>query len=219
MNSIHDMGGMHGLGPLVIEPDEPLFHAEWVARVVGLNPALAAWGIWNVDAFRQRMERIPAIDYLHMAYYEKWLTGFTALALEAGLITQDELATGRPAPGTAKLTPALAPAAVVEVMDRGGPKNRPAPAPALFVLGARVLARNTNPVGHTRVPRYVRGRVGQVIASHGAHVYPDTNAAFRGEDPRHLYTVRFTARELWGEAANPRDSVSLEMWEPYLDHA
>lgn len=219
MNSIHDMGGMHGLGELVREADEPLFHAAWERRVVGLNPALAAWGKWNVDAFRQKMERIPAADYLRMPYYEKWLIGFTALAIEAGLISREELASGRPAPGAAKLTPALAPGAVAAVMDRGGPKNRPAPAPARFAVGARVLARNINPTAHTRVPRYVRGRVGQVIAGHGAHVYPDTNAQFQGEDPQHLYTVRFAARELWGATANPRDSVSLEMWEPYLDHA
>ena len=77
--------------------------------------------------------------------------------------------------------------------------------------------RNINPSGHTRLPRYARGHLGEIVASHGAHVYPDSHAHGHGEDPRPVYTVRFTARELWGDAANPNDSVSLDLWEPYLE--
>jgi nitrile hydratase subunit beta len=219
MNSIHDMGGMHGLGPLVREADEPIFHAPWEARVLGLLPAVGAWRKWNGDAFRQAVERIPAADYLRMPYYEKWMTALIALATEAGLVTREEVATGRAAPATPKLVPCLTPEAVPDIMAKGAPKTRPAAAAARFTAGQQVRARNMHPTTHTRLPRYVRGRLGEVTALHGAHVFPDSNALFRGENPQHVYTVRFSARELWGEDANARDSVCVDMWEPYLDHA
>jgi nitrile hydratase beta subunit len=219
MNSIHDMGGMQGFGPLVIEVDEPLFHESWEARAVGLNAALGAWGRWNVDAFRLHMECIPAVDYLHMPYYLKWLTALTALAIERGLVTRDEVACGRPAAGAPKLVPALAIADVVPAMERGTSKSRTIAAPPRFALGDGVRAININPITHTRLPRYVRGRVGKVIASHGGYIFPDTNSLFQGESPQHVYTVRFSSREVWGEAANPFDSVCVDLWESYLDHA
>jgi len=92
-------------------------------------------------------------------------------------------------------------------------------APPAFAEGDTVRARNLNPPGHTRLPRYARGHVGVVVALHGAHVFPDSHAHGKGEDPHPLYTVRFTATELWGAAANPRDSVCLDLWEPYLERA
>jgi nitrile hydratase len=102
-------------------------------------------------------------------------------------------------------------------LTRQGSYVREIDAKPLFAPGDAVRARNINPDGHTRLPRYARGRRGVVVASHGAHVFPDSHAHGKGEDPRPLYTVRFTACELWGEAANPRDSVSLDLWEPYLE--
>jgi nitrile hydratase subunit beta len=219
MNSIHDMGGMHGLGPLVREVDEPIFHAPWEARVAGLMPALGAWRMWNSDAFRQVIERIPAVDYLRAPYYEKRLIALTTLATESGLVTRQEITTGQVASGTPKLVPCLAPEAVPDTMAKGAPKTRPSPAAARFTVGQQVRARNMHPTTHTRLPRYVRGRLGEVTALHGAYVFPDSNALFRGENPQHVYTVRFAAHELWGEDANPHDSVCVDLWEPYLDHA
>ena len=80
-------------------------------------------------------------------------------------------------------------------------------------------ARNINPMGHTRLPRYARGKLGAIDLDHGVYVFPDTNAHFQGENPQHVYSVRFTARELWGEQASPRDSVHLDMWDDYLEPA
>lgn len=82
-----------------------------------------------------------------------------------------------------------------------------------------VRARNLNPEGHTRLPRYVRGRQGQIHQHHGAHVFPDTNAHFQGEQPQHLYSVRFPAQELWGEKASATDAVYVDLWESYLEPA
>jgi nitrile hydratase len=88
-----------------------------------------------------------------------------------------------------------------------------------FQAGQRVCARNINPVSHTRLPRYARGKFGMVDRDHGVFVFPDTNAHFLGEKPQHVYSVRFTARELWGEQAPQKDSVYLDLWDDYLDPA
>jgi nitrile hydratase len=74
-----------------------------------------------------------------------------------------------------------------------------------------------HPTGHTRLPRYARGKQGVVAIDHGVFLFPDTNAQFLGEKPQHVYSVRFAARELWGEQASPRDFVHVDMWDDYLE--
>jgi nitrile hydratase len=154
-----------------------------------------------------------------MTYYEKWLDSLCAGLLESGLATEAELASGRADRGVAKATPRLRPEAVRPALSTRGGYDREVNTTPLFKPGDRVRARNLNPAGHTRLPRYVRGRVGIVERHNGAHVFPDSNAHGGGEDPRQLYSVRFTARELWGPDASGRDSVSLDLWEPYLERA
>jgi nitrile hydratase len=219
MNGVHDMGGMHGLGPVAPEADEPIFHAPWEARTLALTLAVGAWGKWNIDASRHARELIPGAYYLGMRYYEKWLTALVSQMLQTGLITAEELASGRPDPGSPKADPPLTPERVDPALRRGGPADRPAEREPRFQLGDRVRARNLNPTGHTRLPRYVRGRSGVVEQVHGAHVFPDTNAHGLGERPQPLYGVRFTARELWGDAGHPHDVVRLDLWEAYLERA
>ena len=102
---------------------------------------------------------------------------------------------------------------------KGSPTHRETTARPRFAPGKAVRAREINPTGHTRLPRYVRGRQGTIERDHGAHVFPDSNSKFEGENPQYLYTVRFAARELWGESANPGDAVYLDLWEEYLDVA
>ena len=219
MNGIHDMGGMHGFAPLVPEPNETLSHAAWEMRTFGLTLLAGGPGKWNVDAFRQAIEQIPPADYLRMAYYDKWLTAITNLALAADLVNRDELATGRPAADTIRAEPKVTPATLPALFSTPAPRTRPVDAAPRFAPGARVRARMINPTTHTRLPRYLRGHAGAVTAHHGAHVFPDSNALFLGENPQHLYTVRFRARDLWGDGANPHDTLCADLWEPYLDHA
>jgi nitrile hydratase subunit beta len=136
------------------------------------------------------------------------------------LVTPEEMETGKSAPGSQKETPPLTAAAVPVVAGLRGNFMRPeSEAKARFAVGQRVRARNMNPVGHTRLPRYARGKEGNVVRHHGVFAFPDTNAHFLGEQPQHLYSVRFAARELWGDDASPRDSVDIDMWDSYLDHA
>jgi nitrile hydratase beta subunit len=217
MNGVHDMGGMQNLGPLAPEADEPVFHHAWEGRVHALTVASPTRS--NIDAGRHQRELIPGPEYLRMTYYEKWFRSLTELLVRYGLATRAELASGQAEPGSARGTPRLLAEAVESTMTARGSYIREIAAAPMFAPGDRVRARNLNPDGHTRLPRYVRGREGVIERCNGAHVFPDSNAHEGAEDPRPLYTVRFSAQELWGNAANPRDSVHLDLWEPYLERA
>jgi nitrile hydratase subunit beta len=219
MNGIHDMGGMHGMGPVHHEQNEPVFHERWEGRTFGLLFAMDAYGKWTLDALRHQIERIPPADYLRMRYYEKWITAYIELMIKADLVSRAEVESGTPAPGSPTMKPALPAAEVQAMIASGAPASRNVPGAPHFLAGQRVRARNINPVGHTRLPRYVRAKFGTVVRDHGVFVFPDTNAHGRGEKPQHVYSVRFTARELWGEQASARDSVYLDMWDDYLEPA
>ncbi|HUA25965.1 MAG TPA: nitrile hydratase subunit beta [Steroidobacteraceae bacterium] len=222
MNGVHDMGGMHGMGPVQPEQDEPVFHHRWEARVFALVRAMGKFGRWNIDAHRHQRELIPAAEQLRMSYYERWLAGFSGLLVRHGFLSAEELATGRPVEdasvaGSARLSPALPADKVPAFIASGSPASRKSASAPRFRAGQRVRARNLNPTGHTRLPRYARGKTGIVDRVHGVFVFPDTNAHFLGEHPQHVYSVRFEARELWGDAAAPQDSVHVDLWESYLE--
>ena len=218
MNGIHDMGGMHGFGPVRAEDDEPVFHQAWEARLFAVRHALGAWGKWNIDSSRHARELIPPADYLRMSYYERWLAGLLTQLVEVGLLTHEELSSGRPAAGAEKATPPLH-ADGLERLLAGSPSKRDLALDPLYVVGDRVRALNIHPTGHTRLPRYARGKAGCVVRDHGVHVFPDAHAHGQGEQPQRLYGVRFEATELWGEAASPREAVYLDLWESYLVRA
>lgn len=220
MNGIHDLGGMHGMGPIIHEKNEPVFHQAWEGRVHAMDQALRAWRKWSIDAGRYFIEVLPPADYLSMSYHERWLARNIALLVKVGLVTQEEIDTGKAATGSQKMTPPLTAATVRATLPRRSDYRRQnSETNARFKVGDPVRARKMNPLGHTRLPRYVRGREGVVARYHGIFVFPDTNAHFQGEHPGHLYSVRFQAQELWGESASPRDSVHLDMWDSYLEHA
>lgn len=217
MNSIHDMGGMHGFGPLPIEANEPVFHHDWEAKTMALRMAMGSWGKWNLDAGRHANERLSPQQYLTLSYYERWITSLADLTVEAGLVSISEIenqqADGRQTLGRNPIDAE----GVARLIAHGRPTSRPMDAPARFANGESVRAINANPQGHTRLPRYARGKTGTIILHHGGHIFPDTHAHFKGECPQHLYTVEFTARELWGPEASARDVVTIDLWESYLE--
>jgi nitrile hydratase subunit beta len=217
VNGAHDMGGMHGFGPVLAEPDEPVFHADWERRVFALTLAMGGTAEWNRDAARFARENRPPHEYLDKTYYEVWLAGLEQLLTERGLASDAELTAGRELQPRKPVRRTLSPADVTGTLGRGSPTNRHGPGPAAFQVGDRVRAKNMNPLTHTRLPRYVRGHVGTVTAIRGCHVFPDSNADGRGEDPQYLYSVRFDARELWGPDADPALTVSIDAFEPYLE--
>jgi nitrile hydratase subunit beta len=212
MNGVHDMGGMDGFGPVVREADEPVFHADWEGRIA----ALASVMLWrvNADETRHAIERIPPARYLASSYYERWLAAAETLLVERGVVTREELL----AKEDASIDPALiansaAAHGPAPVKDKPGAKS---PRPR-FAKGDRVRARNINLAGHTRLPRYARGRAGVVARDWGVFVFPDTNAHHAGTKPQHCYSVSFDARELWGKSASGRERVFIDLWEDYLE--
>jgi nitrile hydratase len=218
MNGVHDMGGLHGLGPIEVEKNEPVFHAEWEAKTFALNLASGFLGKWNIDISRFAREQMPSAEYLATTYYEHWLWGLRKLLVDRGLVTAKELETGRP---EAKATDArmLKFIDVAKALSNRRAARLDDEVPSKFKPGDRVVARNINPTGHTRLPRYARGRQGVVDRDHGVFIFADTNAMGLGKKPQHVYSVRFTARELWGAEASPRDSVYVDLWDDHLDAA
>ena len=217
MNGAHDMGGVHGFGVVLPEPDKPVFHANWEGRVLALTLAMGATGEWTLDAARFVRENRPPAEYLSKSYYQIWLAGLEQLLVEGGLVAPGELAAGRSLWPAAALKRTLAARDTNGLLKRGGPTNREAPRPARFEVGDQVRAKNIHPVTRTRLPRYVRGHTGTITRVHGCHVFPDSNAHGHGEDPQWLYTVSFQGRELWGAEADPTVTVSVDAFEPYLE--
>ncbi len=217
MNGVHDMGGMHGLGPVAPEENEPVFHEAWEKRVFAMVLAMGAWGKWNIDMNRHSREVMPAGDYLNTSYYEHWLFGIERLLVEKGLLTQEEIDAGAAEGGG--LTPKLTAGAVAGVLRKGDMFRVDEDVPPKFRAGDRVLSRNFQPLGHTRLPRYARGRRGEIDRDHGVFIFPDTNARGEGKKPQHLYSVRFSAREIWGPDAPAQDRIHLDLWDDYLEPA
>ncbi len=218
MNGAQDLGGMMGFGPTLAEPDEPVFHARWEKRALALTLAVGALGEWN-DVSRHARESLHPVDYLSSSYYEVWLKGLEKLLVARGLATPRELAEGR-ALGPSKPTkPPLAAGAVATALAEGTPYDRPQTSSARFSVGDDVRALNVHPKGHTRLPRYVRGRRGRVEKIHGVFVFPDANAHDLGECPQWLYSVRFSSQELWGGDGDRNLDVSVDAWESYLEEA
>jgi nitrile hydratase len=224
MNGVHDMGGLHGFGPVQLEENEPLFHAPWERRALGLTLAMGATGQWNIDQSRSARESLPPAAYLGSSYYRIWILGLQRLMLRRGLVSEEELAAGHPHTPALPLARVLRAESVDAALARGTPTERTATAPARFAVGDRVRALNRHPAGHTRLPRYVRGHTGTVVLVHGAHVFADRHAASApgqpfDEAPQWLYTVAFDGQDLWGEDAEPGTSVSVDAWESYLEPA
>jgi nitrile hydratase len=217
MNGPHDLGGQMGFGPVAPEKAEPYFHAEWEKRALGITLSCGAFGAWSIDESRHARETIPPADYLAASYYEIWIRGVDMLLARHGFATAEELASGHhQTPGRApKLV--LRADMVASVLAKGGPCDRPAETEPRFAVGDRVRTRNFNPTGHTRLPRYARAKTGIVEAVQGSFVFPDDNAHGHGENPQWVYTVVFTAGEIWGEGADPTLTVSVDAWESYLE--
>jgi nitrile hydratase len=222
MNGVHDMGGMHGFGPVVREAHEPVFHGDWERRVQGVMRTALARGLYNLDEMRHGIERMAPAAYLAASYYERWLAAAERLLAEKGVVRPAELearvallAADPDAPLPRSEDPAFVERMRARLTARPS-YEREGPAPR-FAVGDRVRARNLHPTGHTRLPRYARGKRGVIHALRGCHIFPDTHAHGQGEQPRPLYSVRFEARELWGESAEAGGGVYLDLWESYLE--
>lgn len=223
MTRVHDMGGRFGDGPVDPgTPDDPKFDLDWHPRAMALTLATGALGSWNIDMSRRARESVAPKDYARFSYYEKWMAGVADLLVETGLLTREELAGEVEA--VSNSARALTPEAVPGVLARGGPAERESDIAPIFAPGdkVRTLRPSANRMvdgGHTRLPTYAAGAVGQVLRYHGTHVLPDSNAHGLGEAPEPLYAVVFPATELWAAPEHPGDEVILDLWQSYLEPA
>ena len=208
MDGIHDLGGMHGLGPVVHSSAEPVFHDRWQAVARALMEIVVGTAGVSGGEFRHSIERMEPGHYLTSSYYEHWLTAAATLAVEHGLVTRSELearAGGRfPLSG-----PVLAP----PVVDAGPDVNEPR-----FRAGDRVRVRERHSPGHTRCPRYVRGKAGTVVRVDGTHSVPDVEAHGSARRREPTYSVRFDAADLWGDGQRGV-SVHVDLWDSYLERS
>jgi nitrile hydratase subunit beta len=222
MDGIHDLGGRQGFGEVVREVNGPAFHARWEARVFAIVRAATSGGvIRNVDQFRHAVERIDPAAYLTDGYYGRWLGGIETLLREAGVIDYTELCRriaklGGDAHAPAAARPAARADRVPDLPSAAG-NRRSLDEPPLFDVGDPVRTMPIGRSGHTRLPAYARGRTGTVTAWHGGWVFPDSNAHGAGEAPQHLYSVAFSGRALWGDEAEAGVTVSLDLFEAYLE--
>ncbi len=218
MNGVHDMGGMDGFGKVEVEANEPPFHETWEGRVLAMVRAMGYAGAWHIDDSRYAQETLPPRTYLAVSYYQRWELAAEKNLLSRGYVTEEELKAGHAIGPTKPLPRKL----TKDVVDAGMTRMsffRQQQGPARFKPGDRVRTLNINPLGHTRLPRYARDKLGTVELVHGCHAYPDSVASGRGDDPQWLYTVVFDGREIWGPDADPTLTVSIDAFEPYLEPA
>lgn len=217
MNGVHDMGGMQGFG--AVDPkDDDVFHTDWEGRMFALNIATSVHMGGSLDSWRHELEKLPPQQYLE-GYFQRWFHVLLNQGEAVGLFdeaTREKIEKGQNISVSEADGTSLDAEFLTTILKSGAPSLRTEGPSPLFEEGQKVRAVNDHPDTHTRLPRYVRGKVGEIITCHGNHVFPDARAQGKGEDPQPLYSVRFSARELWGEKANAADSVSLDLWQPYL---
>lgn len=215
MDGVHDLGGLQNFGPVATADDGRPFHADWEGRMWGINEALTSDPGWTIDWWRFVRELIEPTDYLTRPYLDQWFQVYAALLIDSGIATVAEVASGKAqAPGPA-LGPPMRAGDVRKALTAKTDYSRKIAAAPAFAVGDRVTASAVGNAGHTRLPRYVRGRSGVIHAHHGAHLLPDAGARGR-EQAEHLYGVVFRAADLWPEAQGSRDRIFLDLWESYL---
>ena len=219
MNGPHDMGGMQCYGPVEPETDEPVFHGDWEKRALAMTVGMGFAGKWNLDISRFARESLPPDFYLTKSYYQIWIAGLQKLMLEREMVSESELENGKLEVPGVEVKRIVSAEEMPSALAAGAPVDRDAMLEPGFAIGEQVRALNINPKGHTRLPRYVRGKVGEIISVHGCHVFPDSNAKGEGENPEWLYSVSFDAQELFGLDVEEGNVVMVDCWGAYLEHA
>ena len=207
MDGIHDLGGHQGFGAVVVEQNEPPFHAPWEALARSLM-YLVMTKVPNPSsgAFRHAIERMDPAHYLNSSYYEHWLTAAATMAVERGLVTHEELEERAGGP-----YPLSLPVRTEQITD-------PPPGRSRFAVGDRVRVRQWHPTGHTRCPNYIRGHVGVITRADGEFSIPDVEAHSTQRVNEATYSVRFEADELWNDG-QPGVTVNVDLWDSYLEPA
>lgn len=218
MDSVHDLGGKQGFGPIDVDEPEVPFHHDWEGRMWGIARSSGAPD-WTIDWWRHVRELIDPVDYLSRPYFDTWAQTQAAAFINSGVLTLEEAVSGKSATQPSRKAKVLNAAQAVEANGSSASRyDRDIDEAANYLVGNRVRTNALGKPHHTRLPAYARGKTGTVHAHHGAHVFPDLNA--RGEErAQHLYTIAFEAADLWPEAATRKDRIFLDLWESYLEPA
>ena len=219
MSKVHDMGGRPDIRRLDIMLSDLKFKEDWEKDVFAITLALGFSGLWNLDRSRYARESLEPTDYLQFTYFEKWLAGLINLLGENGIIKDGKESGNNFKKSSFRVLEAKN---VKKLLHMGGPTKRDSTIEKKFNLGENVSVRSSNSntrveKGHTRLPDYVKGKIGKVIAHHGSHVLPDANAHFLGESPEALYSVEFKSQDLWDKFEHVEDTVVVDLWESYLE--
>ena len=212
----HDMGGEPGLGAIDWEVDEPIFHGEWEKRALALTVGMGFAGKWNLDISRHSRERLPFDFYRSSSYYQIWLAALQSLMIERGLVTAEEIKTGKMSVPALPIKHLVTGGEMSAALAAGGPVSRDVDFSANYKIGDEVRTLAVKPGDHTRLPGYLVGKSGKIASIHGCHVFPDSNSREEGENPQWLYSVAFDARHVFGDAAEA-NSIMVDCWEPYLE--
>jgi len=225
MDTVHDIGGRQGFGPVRWQKDhdEKAFHAEWQARAWAMCICMfASWRgkpeVWTLDWFRHVRERIDPIDYLTRNYYDQWVQSLAAILIDNGTIRLEELVPGSVAHETSAIADKGRRKCGSTAVISATPRNEFTGGEPAFSVGQRVRTKMSIAAFHTRLPAYVRGRIGVIEDYHGSQ--PLADAAARGViklEP--LYTIAFEASSLWSEAQTRQERVFVDAWESYLEPA
>jgi len=217
MNGPHDLGGMDGLGAINPEPEneEPVFHAEWEKRAMGLTLAAGMLGEWNIDTSRFAREKLHPVEYLTNNYYKTWLVGLETLLIDADIVSENELTSGKmDSPVKEDLQKKkILPDQVDAILKKGGPADLATDIPKLFNVGDKVTVKLFTNAGHTRAPQYIRGHSGVIKDYYGSHVLPDESAQ-GNRVGSHLYNIAFNGAEIWGSKNHA--TIHLDLWQDYL---
>jgi nitrile hydratase subunit beta len=222
MDGVHDMGGMHGFGP-VLEPGGELpYHERWEPRVFAIHTLVGVERLGAGPGGRAVREEMDPAAYLAAGYYERWLWSAEQRLLRRGTIAPGDVEAMIERLESGEAIPHYRDAAMAErVLDdlrATRPMDRP-PDAARFESGQRVRVKRMHPPGHTRCPRYVRGVVGQVENVRGADRLPDLAVYGEKVAPEPVYSVAFRSDALWGPSQEPAWTVYLDLWESYLEAA
>ena len=218
MDGVHDIGGRQGFGPIAVDENEEPFHAPWEGRMLGIARGMRQLPGWNIDWWRHSRELIDPLDYLSRPYYDQWMQTYAALLIDSGIASVEEITKGSSSTAPFDFGRPLPPEAVATLRTSFNRFDRDIARAPAFAVGAEVRAASRGRPGHTRLPGYVRGRRGTIAGYRGAHIFPDANSQ-GDERAEPLYSVSFTASELWPEAEGQRDRVYLDLWESYLERA
>ena len=225
VNGVHDMGGMHGFGPVQPEENEPVFHEPWEGRLYAMMRSIGRQRVFGHVGMRFKLESLPPAQYLASSYYDRWMTVLEQALVEKGILDRNELEMQQEffhqnsgAQPTRAEDPDAVETAAKLAYNQQSPLREIDMKP-MFSAGDTIRARNIHPVGHCRLPRYIRGKRGTVDRFRGIYDFDDSRSRGDGPDSQPVYSVRFEGSELWGDAAEPNSVVYIDMWEAYLNPA